>query len=475
MNRHRRIVFIVTAAAIISLATAGWTQSSRDAGNKYREAYIALQDAIKLNYENRKEDSLERYEEARDKFRNILNRFPDTNRETIEARIANCEEAIEKLQREIRASSPHVEPSGTLVPATAASSPPEGAAKTGEREKLEMQVGKLKREAEDFKGKLETESGNLKKARAAKTALQDELEKVRSVKESMMRDVLNLNTSLGIAISDIEKEKEAKAKAEEDAANAYQASEEVLKTQLIRAIADMKKIKEEAMEACQASEEIMRDLMDKQKQEHMSALKDQRENILSGMEAKAQPIDKLQVEIETYRKQVETARKELDESLKSIASSQQTHKKLLDANKDLEKRITDLSRSVSETETEAELTELRNIADDEEERLKKPDITRGPSPPKKVGPSETRVLAGAISEKKDKYGKVFIDFVTNVEEGTALVVIRGDEVIAKVEVSKVFPSINGGIAKVIPKEDAYEIRMNDKVFAVRRQGSKEPL
>ncbi|MDP8248700.1 MAG: hypothetical protein P9M00_11220 [Candidatus Tritonobacter lacicola] len=475
MNRHRRIIFIVTAAAIISLAAAGWTQTSRDAGNKYREAYIALQDAIKLNYENRKEESLERYEEARDKLRNVLNRFPDTNRETIEARIANCEEAIEKLKMEIQASSPHVEPPGTQVPATAVTSPPEMAAKTGEREKLEMQVVKLKREAEDLKGKLETEADDLKKARAAKAALQDELEKARSEKESMMRDVQNLNTSLGIAISDIEKEQEAKAMAEEEAINAHQASEEVLKTQLISAIADMKKIKEEALEACQASEEIMRDMMDKQKQEHTSALEEQKENILSGMEAKAQPIDKLQVEIETYRKQVETARKELDKSLELIASSQQTHKKLLDANKDLEKRITDLSRSVSATETEAELTELRNMADAEEERLKKPDITRGPSLPKKVDPSETRVLAGAISEKKDEYGKVFIDFVANVEEGTELVVIRDDEVIAKVEVSKVFPSINGGIAKVIPKEDAYEIRMNDKVFDVRRQGSKEPL
>ena len=461
MNHHRRKIFLITVSAVLSLAAAGNPQSRQTTGDRYREAYLALQQAIRLSYENRKEEALERYEEARGKLGDLIRISPDTNRETIEARIAKCDEAIERLKQEISAAAAPVEQQKTDTVDAKPFTPPEP-----EIAGIRMEAAEPGTVVEDLREELKAAGVELKKTRQERASIEAELKKARADLNTMQGEIQNLNTSLGMAITDIEKEREMKANIEQEAMNAQQASEEILKSQLAQAIADRDRIKEEAMEAYQVSEEMMRDLMLKQQQEHLGALEKEREKILSEKEAKAQPIDNLQGEIEAYRKQVETARKELNESLKIIASSQQTHKKLLDANREIEKRITDLSSSVSKTETEAELTELRRIASAEEERLKKTDITRGPSLPKEAPPAKTQVLVGAISEKNDEYGKVFIDFVQKITEGEELVVIRNNETIAKLKVSKIFPSIQGGIANVIPKEDAFELRKKDKVFAI---------
>ena len=475
MKINRSRISVAALFALLFLAASACAQPRRDASDQYREAYITLQDALKLSYENKKEEALERYEEARNKLKDILKQFPDMNRETIEARIAKCEEAIDGLREEVSASSPVVEP--VEAPAREAAGIPSEdamaevsfpAAPQPDTVAFTRVPENLTTEAEvaELQQKLRGASTDIETIRGEKAAVEAELEKSHMEAERMRREIQNINTSLGMAIADLEKEREVKAKIEEDAMTAQSSSEEILKSHLSQAIADKKKVEKEAMEAYRASEEIMRDQLDKQAQ--LQTIEQEKQKSASGTEAETPPIEQLHEYIDAYRQEVENARSELNESLKLIAASQETHRRLLEANREMEKRITALSESVSETEEEAELVELRKTADAEEAKLKKPDITRGPLPPGEASPSETQVLAGEISEKNDEYGKVFIDLSTDVKEGEELLVVRDNEVIARLKVSKVFPSIKGGIANVTPKEDAYELREKDKVYAVRQ-------
>jgi chromosome segregation ATPase len=480
MKIHRSTISAV-AAFLLTAAAAG-AQTGGESASRYREAYITLQDALKLQYENRKEEALLRYEDARDKLKDLLAQFPDMNRETIQARIAKCQEAIDNLKEEVAASSPAVLPAeGPVEPAAAAEYAPGGAGISPAAAMAEISTsaapqpaaGAFMRAPKDTEGKaeradlmnqLQATSADLEKSRAEKAALEAELEKTRAEADSMRREIQNINTSLGMAIADLEKEREVKAKIEEEAMKAQTSSEEILKNQLAQALADKKKVETEAMQAYQASEEIMRDQLEKQKEDHLKEIEQERQK--AAAESAAPPIEQLQQHISAYQDEVEKARRELSESLKMIAASQETHKKLLEANRDLEKRIGTLSESVARTEQEAELVDLSQATEAEEEKLKKTDITKGPPAP---SPEEKQVLAGEISEKNDEYGKVFIDFSTDVQEGEDLLAVRDHEVIARLKVTKVFPSIKGGIANVTPKEDTYELRKKDKVFVSRRE------
>jgi len=115
-------------------------------------------------------------------------------------------------------------------------------------------------------------------------------------------------------------------------------------------------------------------------------------------------------------------------------------------------------------------TELLNQADSEEKNTslqnsKEEIIPNATETPEKNHTKTTQEakFIGNISEIEENLGRIFLDLTTQVKNGDTFYVIRDKKKIAKVIILKIYPSFNGAIAQVIPKESITQLKETDPI------------